>query len=201
MADLNTKTFIAITGNGLSIAEDLARRLLMCELDAGVEDPEQRPFAGVEAFLEETAAKRAALLEAALTIWRYGRQHELKKGKPLGSFEEWAAWCRDPLLALGCHDPVKRVSLIKQDDPHRLHIAAVFKAWTEHHGARRVKVSDLHDEVIKLFDPDGKGRQYVAPQVKQLAGTRHAGFVLVRLHSEAKWAVDKYALVPAGEVK
>jgi hypothetical protein len=44
MAVLNSTAFIAITGNGLTVSEDLARRFINCKLDAGCEDPESRPF-------------------------------------------------------------------------------------------------------------------------------------------------------------
>jgi putative DNA primase/helicase len=105
---LHTRTFIAITGNGVQIAEDMARRKLMVRLDAQMEDPEARPFA--PGFLEQVSASRSALLSDALTIWRYGRQTVLKPGKPIGSFEKWAQWCRDPLLMLGCRDPIERIA-------------------------------------------------------------------------------------------
>src|SRR5262249_15913174 len=108
---LHTRTFIAISGNAVQIAEDMARRQLMIRLDAQMEDPEARPFA--PGFLEKVSASRPQLLSDALTIWRWGRQTVLKPGKPLGSFEKWAQWCRDPLLMLGCKDPVSRIAEIK----------------------------------------------------------------------------------------
>ena len=103
---LHTRTFIGITGNSVQIAEDMARRLLNTHLDARMENPEQRQFA--PGFLDHVFAERANLLAAALTIWRWGRQTQPKPGKPLGSYEVWAQWCRDPLLALGMRDPVDR---------------------------------------------------------------------------------------------
>jgi hypothetical protein len=96
MVLLNSAAFVVVTGNGLSVAEDLARRFLVSELDPRCEDPEQRPFEGD--FLLGVEQGRAELLSAALTIWRWGRQHaaEITPGRPLGSFEQWAEWCRDP---------------------------------------------------------------------------------------------------------
>jgi hypothetical protein len=44
MVALNSTAFIAVTGNALSVSEDLARRFIVCELDARCEDPEQRRF-------------------------------------------------------------------------------------------------------------------------------------------------------------
>jgi hypothetical protein len=68
MVALNSTAFIAVTGNGLRVSEDLARRFLVCELDARCEDPEQRPF--VTDFLRKIESRRAELLSATLTIWR-----------------------------------------------------------------------------------------------------------------------------------
>ena len=44
MVPLNSTAFIAVTGNGLTVSEDLARRFIVCELDARCENPEQRGF-------------------------------------------------------------------------------------------------------------------------------------------------------------
>ena len=134
MLALNCTAFIAVTGNGLTLSEDLVRRFLLCELDARCEDPEQRSFGSD--YLAKIELRRAELLAAALTIWRWGRQNSpnLVPGRPLGSFEQWAEWCRDPLLALGCRDPVERMDEIKSDDPHRRQIVELFAAWAAHHG-------------------------------------------------------------------
>jgi putative DNA primase/helicase len=194
MVELNSTAFIAVTGNGLSVSEDLARRFLVCELDAGCEDPEQRPF--VIGFLREIESQRAELLSAALTIWRWGRQHvaELTPGRPLGSFEQWAAWCRDPLLTLGCRDPVERIDEIKSDDPHRRHVVELFQAWNASHGERPVKAKAVSEPVRALLDPQGRGRQFMAARLVQLAGTRAGGFVLTREKAAGKWGTGTYSL-------
>jgi len=73
MVALNSTAFIAVTGNGLTVTEDLARRFILCELNARCEDPESRPFAS--GFLIDIERRRAELLAAVLTIWRWGRQN------------------------------------------------------------------------------------------------------------------------------
>jgi hypothetical protein len=88
MIRLDSAAFISVTGNGVTVAEDLARRYLTVELDPRCEDPEARPFR--TDLLAAVRAARAMLLGAALTIWRYGRQAELPRGIPMGSFEQWA---------------------------------------------------------------------------------------------------------------
>jgi hypothetical protein len=194
MVALNTTAFIAVTGNGLTVSEDLARRFIVCELDARCEDPEQRQFGC--GFLGNIERRRAELLTAALTIWRWGRQNaaDLEPGRPLGSFEQWSEWCRDPLLALGCRDPVERIEAIKSDDPHRRGIVELLQTWHEHHADLPTKVADLAEPVRSMVDPQGRGRQFVAARLMRLTGTRAGGFVLTREEPAGKWGAATYSL-------
>jgi hypothetical protein len=64
MVALNSTAFIAVTGNGLTVSEDLARRFIVCQLDAHCEDPEQRRFGA--GFLDQIEGCGAELLSAAL---------------------------------------------------------------------------------------------------------------------------------------
>jgi putative DNA primase/helicase len=194
MAPLTSTAFIAVTGNGLNVSEDLARRFIVCELDAHCEDPEQRQFE--TGFLGRIESRRAELLTAALTIWRFGRQEaqHLEHGRPLGSFEQWAEWCRDPLIALGCRDPVVRIDAVKSEDPHRRRTVELFQAWYAHHTNRPMKVADLAEPVRLLVDPQGRGRQFVAARLGQLMGTRAGGFVLTREEAVGRWGAASYAL-------
>jgi hypothetical protein len=194
MVALNSTAFIALTGNGLSVSGDLARRFIVCEFDAQCEDPEQREF--TSGLLDEIERHRADLLAAALTIWRWGRQNvaDLRHGRRLGSFEQWAEWCRDPLLALGCRDPIDRIDEIKSDDPHRRQIVELFEVWDAHCGQRPVKAAALAEPVRALLDPQGRGRHHIAARLKQLTGTRAGGFVLTRQKAAGKWGTSTYSL-------
>jgi hypothetical protein len=200
MVPLNSTAFVAVTGNGLTVTEDLARRFISCELDARCEDPESRPFQ--TGFPERIEQQRPELLTALLTIWRWGRQNALAlpKGKPLGSFEKWAAWCRDPMLALGCRDPVERVETLKARDPRRQRIAELFNAWWECHGETPITANGLAEPVKLIADAQGRGRQYLASYVAGLADTHAAGFVLTRQDGAGKWGTATYALRRVGPV-
>jgi hypothetical protein len=195
---INPTTFLACTGNGLTISEDLTRRFLMVEMDAGMEDPTRRPFRGD--FLAAIEAERAALLADVLTIWRWGRIQGgvLPEGAPIGSFGTWARWCRDPLVALGCADPVLRLSQLNANDPRRRQIAELFVAIWEGHGAEWWRVAELKQAARDVADPDGRGRQYLANRIRTLEGTRAAGFVLIRHAPEGKHSADRYRLAPHG---
>src|SRR5262249_30398873 len=153
-------------------------------------------------FLDEIMRRRPELLTAILTIWRYGRQNntDIERGKPLGSFETWAEWCRDPLLALGCRDPVERIEILKSRDPLRQRISELFKVWWAHHGSTPMTVNDLAQPVKAVVDPQMRGRQYLAAAINKLAGTRAAGFVLSRQPSAGRWTPATYALMQEAEV-
>lgn len=203
MIQIELATFFALTGNGLTISEDLARRFIYASLDAQCEDPEQRPFS--PGFLEGIEARRAELLGAALTIWRWGRLNPQKAGITLGSFECWGEWVRDPLLALGCKDPVARLNEIKARDPERQRIIELFNIWFDMHGSNPVKASELDPQVKEIADPSGHGRQYLARAIGNLAGTRQGGFLLERFGDlpNARKEGAKYRLLqispPVGE--
>jgi hypothetical protein len=197
MVPLNCAAFIAVTGNGLSVSEDLARRFVEVLLDPQCEDPEARPFA--PGFLAGIQSRRAELLSAVLTIWRWGRQNaaDLTHGVPLGSFEVWAEWVRDPLLTLGCQDPVERLRAAKANDPRRRHIAELFSAWWDNHRDHPMTAAKLAQPVVSLIDPQGRGRQYVSSRLQQMTGTRAGGFTLTRQPSAGKWSAATYAVIQA----
>ena len=199
MVPLNTAVLILVTGNGLTVSEDLARRFLVVEMDAGMEDPENRQFQGD--LVGDIANHRDELLLAALTIWRWGLRNQslLSRGKALGSFGQWCRWVRDPLLTLGCRDPVDRVAVTKANDPRRRANAELFTAWWQAHGGTRVTIADLAESVRMIADPQGTGRQYLAAHIRRLEGTRAAGFHLVRNAPDGKWSADTYQLFRGAE--
>jgi hypothetical protein len=200
MVPLNASALVILTGNGLRVSEDLARRFLSVELDPRTEDPEARSFpTDIRA---EVTERRTELLEALLTIWRWGRIAQgIAPGRTLGSFEQWCRWVRDPLLALGCKDPAERVSEAKERDGRRQAITDLFGIWWGKHRDRPVTVRELHDDVKRAVDPQGRGRQYLASHLEKLVGTRMVGFIMTRQAPTGKWGAATYALesTDAGE--
>jgi Bifunctional DNA primase/polymerase, N-terminal len=183
MVPLHVRTFIGITGNGVQPSEDMARRLIVTRLDAQMENPEERKFA--PGFLGDIAIARADLLTDALTIWRWGRQNKgtIPCGRPLGSYEVWCGWVRDPLLTLGMRDPVDRVAEIKAGDPNRQALCEILDVWWEVHRGEPVKASDLDpkitEHILGAHRSDGSvNRQSVTGWLRQITGTRIAGYSL-----------------------
>lgn len=198
MVPLNATAFVILTGNGLSVSEDLARRFVSIELDPRTEDPESRTFA--TDIRADVKRRRRELLAAVLTIWRWGRlDKSIKAGRTLGSFEQWCSWVRDPLLALGCHDPADRINDAKQRDGRRQSITDLFSIWLERHADRPVAVIELHDDVKKVIDAQDRGRQFIAARLEKLTGTRMAGHVLTRQAPVGKWGRATFSLTRTDE--
>src|SRR5262249_55400762 len=157
MLPLNASAFVILTGNGLRVSEDHARRFVAVDFDPRTEDPEARPF--TTDIRAEVTARRKELLAALLTIWRWGRiAPDIEAGIPLGSFEQWCRWVRDPLVALGCLDPAERVTEAKKRDARRQSIADLFAIWWDRHGDEPIPTRELHEDVKQAADPQGRGR-------------------------------------------
>jgi hypothetical protein len=197
MVPLNASAMVILTGNGLTVSEDLARRFLAVDLDPGTEDPEARQF--TTDIRIEVTENRDRLLAAALTIWRWGRiRADLPVGRPLGSFEQWGRWVRDPLLALGCQDAADRIGEAKERDGRRQVITDLFVTWSTKHGNRPMPVAGLHEDVKSIIDPQHRGRQFQASYLAKLVNTRRAGFILTRQAGAGQWGVATYALEKVG---
>jgi hypothetical protein len=57
------------------------------------------------------------------------------------------------------------------------------------------KANAVIEPVRALLDPQGRGRQFTAARLVQLAGTRAGGFVLMRKDPAGHWGVSTYSLV------
>jgi putative DNA primase/helicase len=123
----NTFTVFA-NGNNATVAEDLVRRNLRCGMDANMEHPEEREFS-----FDPLAAirnKRGEYIAAALTIpLAYIAAGRPNRQPPLLSFGGWSRMVREPLIWLGCADPVASQAKLRLADPQKELVAEIFDAW------------------------------------------------------------------------
>jgi putative DNA primase/helicase len=122
---------LSITGNNLKFEKDITARLLKCRLDAGMENPEERPFDWDP--VDYALAHRPQLVQAVLIILRAYFVHcenggERPKCTPFGDYKQWSKIIREPLLWLGEPDPVITNKEVKDEDPERERTLIVFKA-------------------------------------------------------------------------
>jgi hypothetical protein len=104
-------------------------RALVCALDPKCERPEERRF--TVNLHESVPARRGELVAAALTV----PLAYLADGAPpqdvppFGRFEDWARWCRHPLVWLGEADPCASRQRIEDRDPVREQLSALLTTW------------------------------------------------------------------------
>jgi hypothetical protein len=165
-----------VTGNNITFRSDMARRVVVCDIDPGTEHPEDRggwKYPNLEAHVLEN---RGALVTAALTLLR----GFIAAGKPahgrtaLGGFEEWDSLVRGALVWVGVGDcDAGRVRIRADGDPDRLELEAAYVAlrnefgegarWTSADAFTRAKTSEALREALEgLTDGrlDANGLRY-----------------------------------------
>ena len=115
---LNTWCTFA-TGTNLTVKDDLTRRVVLIRMDAEMEQPENRVFAGNP--FERVLADRGRYIWAALTIvlaYRAAGRPDRRPG--FGDpFQEWSDNVRSALVWLGYADPLDTMTEVRKDDPVR----------------------------------------------------------------------------------
>ena len=127
--------------------EGRSRRTLRCEMDAGMERPETRQFTA-NPFVE-VLRHRDVYIAAALTInraYRWSGASVDDDVEPLESYSAWTEFVRKPLIWLECDDP-KSTEKLRDDDPERAEMLAVFAAWHAAFGDEEMTVAAVVEAV------------------------------------------------------
>ena len=132
------------TGNGLTFAGDLIRRVVSINIDAEVEFPEERVFK-VDA-LDIAREQRVEFVVAGLTILRAYAISGAKKEPKIGSFERWSDRVRSALVWVGMSDPYANVSRVREDDPERVRLDGILSVM------EKQTVWSVADVAVKLSE-------------------------------------------------
>jgi len=128
----NTAVFCA-NGNNIQIADDLARRTILAQLDAKMEKPWDRPFK--QDPIELIAADRGKYIGAALTIsLAYLAAGEPEVRGSVNGFKRWDRFVRSPLVWLGEADPISTMKAARDGDPGLQVRAAVLNSMASFFG-------------------------------------------------------------------
>lgn len=112
----------------MTLLGDMVRRTVLCSLDAGVERPELREFSFDP--ITRVLANRGAYVAAAITIARaYGVAGSPAVCDPIGSYGDWSAMVRAPLIWLGEADPVLSMEKAREEDPELASIRELIGHW------------------------------------------------------------------------
>nr|WP_321984032.1 hypothetical protein [uncultured Lichenicoccus sp.] len=168
---IESRAGLYATGNGLRAHGDMARRTLKCDLDAAMERPELRPFAGDP--FGTILADRGRFVSACLIIVRA----YIMAGYPgqlpaLASFEDWSRLVRSALVWLGCADPCESMQAVRTDDPWLTELREMVGLWVATFGVgTKLTARDAVDRC-----EDWSGGKYVHAEMRdallRLAGVR-----------------------------
>ena len=144
----NTFTTFA-NGNNVAVADDLVRRTICCALDANVENPECRTFAG-----DPLAPRSGAIAAHTSPPASPSRAPTSRPASPIAC-RRWPAMrggrdiVRSPLVWLGYADPVATMAAARSADPVRQDRARAFEAWRDELGFDRMVTAS---ELIELAE-------------------------------------------------
>jgi putative DNA primase/helicase len=143
MVEAPTNVCLLMTGNNLTLLGDLARRTVVCNLDAGVERPELRAFKrnAITHLLE----RRAQGIRAALVIAKgyLDAGCPAVDGSPFGSFELWDRLIRRPLMWAGWPDPLQPAEAMREQDHEFAGMVELLAALLEATRGRAMTAADI----------------------------------------------------------
>ena len=175
-ATVGTKALFLSSGNNVSPVKDMSRRCLTITLDPKLETPATREF--TKNPLNILQKERSRYVSLALIIVRawLSASSPITPCKPLGSFDQWSNWVRQPLMWLGMEDPAQPIFEQMAQDPDREILGHLLTLWRSLFGSSATKcreviskaegldprpeVLDLKETLMEVADSQGK----ISPQ-------------------------------------
>ncbi|WGS83809.1 hypothetical protein [Methylomonas sp. UP202] len=188
-ATVSTRTLFISSGNNVGPVQDMARRCVTIHLDPGCEIPASRSFKRPH-LIRDVLRERGRFVSAALTIVRAWIAAGRPKTdcKPLGSYDEWSELCCQPLLWLGCTDPVASVFEAMAEDPDRETLARLLSAWQAVFGNTAAMIREAinksnlafedHQELREVLDDIASERGEINRRKLGRWIKRHAGRIV-----------------------
>lgn len=157
-ATARTNTLFLGTGNNTGPIKDMRRRVVTTRL---------APKSNLRAFehnpQKQISKYRSSYVCAALTIIQAFLLHGERDATltPIGSYEDWSRFCREPLLWLGEPDPASSLISQVQDNTDNEALAVLLKQWRNIYqdesmtvrelisdAARKPKLQEIIDEIL-----------------------------------------------------
>lgn len=146
------RALLIVTGNNLSLAGDLPRRVIICRIDPETDQPFARQFDMDP--LPWVLEHRTALLAAACTLIRarYTHMTQPAPGR-LASFEQWddlvrqtVCWADTALQPGAFGDPMDLVREAQAADPEADALFALLDALRDHFGGAEFTAKDVQTQ-------------------------------------------------------
>lgn len=169
------RTLMLITGNNLTLAGDMPRRVLKCRLDAQVANPALRKFDSKP--LEYIQQHRAELVQAGLTLIRGYLQSEACRaggavqGESTASFEEWDSLVRQPVAWIASQrpdfeDPANAIKDAMATDPEMETLAEVLEGVERVMGGEWFETKQLFSRLDTFSEFEGVERRSARHELK-----------------------------------
>ncbi|NJM11483.1 MAG: hypothetical protein HC889_06025 [Synechococcaceae cyanobacterium SM1_2_3] len=159
------------TGNNLTVAGDMTRRVVACTIDPRCERPEEREFP--RNLSEWIPQNRPALAVAALTALRSfvvaGKPPQSLR--PFGSFEEWSNLVRSALVWLGEDDPLLTRAGIEDADPVKRKLRDLLLAWYDTFKTAPATAHELILRANETYRNDEGKEIFTAPDLRDVLTT------------------------------
>ena len=143
------RALLILTGNNLSLAGDLPRRVLICRIDPETDQPFARKFDMDP--LAYVLENRSAMMAAACTLIRARFAH-MQTPAPgrLASFEDWdnlvrqtVVWCDTALRPFDFGDPMDLVRAAQAADPEADALFALLDALQDRFGTAEFSAKEV----------------------------------------------------------
>jgi hypothetical protein len=159
MPDCECRSAVFATGNNIGFKGDMIRRGLTCNLDTGIERPELRSFQHNP--LHRVIDDRKRYVAAAFTIIRaYQEAGFPQVCGPLGSYTDWSAMVRSPLVWLGQPDPIISMESSRDEDSELADIRELFGLWRDYLSLDdKYTTSDVIEIACRPLAPSDFNRQ------------------------------------------
>lgn len=157
MAMVSTDTLVLGLGNNTGPTGDLARRVVVVDLDARSESPATLRYDGDP--LRDVEANREALVADVLLIVEAWIAADMPKAdlSPIATYGgRWSEYCRQPLVWLGLDDPAGGLIEQLKTDPESASLGRLLRAWNDQLGSKphtlRALVDNAEGDLLEAIE-------------------------------------------------
>jgi len=161
-ASVPNRALMLMTGNNLTLAGDMSRRVLVARINPHTDRPFAREF-DVDP-LTTCIAERQQVIAAALTLIRYYLSSGVERpgAGRMASFERWDDWVRQTVIFIDSElapgkfgDVMEQIRLNQSNDPEQEVLGKLLHALRSTFGDNSFSATDVLTNAKTLFSGDG----------------------------------------------
>lgn len=174
------RALLILTGNNMSLAGDMPRRVIVCRIDPQTSEPFARQF-DLDP-LAHVLDRREEMVAAACTLIRARFTHQMKPAPGrLASFEAWddlvrqtVVWCDVAVDPFGFGDPMDLIREAQAADPEGDALFALLDALRDKFGSGEFAAKDVHEAMTTAGFAASRADE-LSTALQDLAGGKAAG--------------------------